>query len=470
MQEFAKTKIVATIGPAAWEGDTLKKMINAGMQVARINASFADYEEIVRVSNQIREISPRITIMLDTKGFKIRVTGFDQEIPLKKDQQVIIASESCNHSGAIKITYPNLERDVLPGTRVLLDDGTIQLEVTRVEGELIYCKVIQEGVLKPKKTVNIPSINLSFPALTEKDKTDIEYAVKQNLDYVAMSFVRNREDILQVKQITGDSPIKIIAKIESQEGIENFDEILKEADGIMVARGDLGVETPLVKVPILQKQMIYKCRAAGKPVIVATQMLESMRENMLPTRAEVSDVANAVMDGTDAVMLSAETSTGKYPVQVIQKMTEIAKAAEDAMIPSPIYGHTDATEEIDELCKQVFDLSRALNLKGVVVLSRTGRTVASLSRHRLDIPIWSVCQNFIRLRQDGFLRGVKTYLVKDLEGDKDTYTEKAVQAVYSNGELDLNDKIAIISGSSVKHRTSNAILEIATVKDTLSRI
>lgn len=470
MKEFAKTKIVATIGPSTWDKDTLKQMINNGLQVARINASFADTEEIERVSKLIREISPRISIMLDTKGFKIRVTGFENDIVLTKDQQVLITSETNDLPDTIKITYPHIEQEVTKGTKIMLDDGSIQIEVVAVQGDVVSCRVIQEGILKPKKTVNIPSINLNFPALTEKDKADILYAVELNLDFIAISFVRNKEDILQVKELIKDSPIQIIAKIENQQGVTNFDEILEIADGIMVARGDLGVETPLERVPILQKQIIYKCRAAGKPVIVATQMLESMRENMLPTRAEVSDVANAVMDGTDAVMLSAETSTGKYPVEAVKEMGKIAKSAEDAMFPNPIIGHTDASLETDELCKQVYDLSRSLSLKGVIVISQTGKTVASLSRHRLDIPIWSVSTSLTRLRQDGLLRGVKGYHLNELSMDRDICTERAVETVYSYGELDLNDKIAIISGSSIKHRASNAILEIAVVKDVLTRM
>ena len=469
MQKLSKTKIVATIGPSCWDDNVLKDMISSGLSVARINASFADFEELERVSKQIRRLSPKVAIMLDTKGFKIRVTGFENERELKRDQIIYIGSENSQREDTLKITYDSLHRDIQPGMKILLDDGNIQLEVLSIEQDVVQCKVLQGGILKPKKTVNIPSINLNFPTLTEKDEKDIIFAKENNFDLVSLSFVRGREDILKVRKLLEGSDIKILCKIENQEGIDNFDEILEETDGIMIARGDLGVETPLENVPILQKQMIYKCRAVGKPVIVATQMLESMRDNIRPTRAEVSDVANAVMDGTDALMLSAETSTGQYPVQVIQEMTKIAYSAESVMNPNPILGHTQASLETDEICKQVFDLTNSLDLKGVLVISQTGKTVASLSRHRLNIPIWEVSNSFLRIRQDLLLRGVNGYYLETISDDRDLCTQEAVETVYSYGELDLNDKIAIISGSSIRHKTNNTILEIVNIKDVLTR-
>ena len=469
MQEFSKTKIVATIGPSTWDDDILKQMINSGLQVARINASFADAAELERVSNQLRRLSPRLAIMLDTKGFKIRVTGFEKEFELRTNQEILLGSEENTREDILKVTYSNIHNSVSIGTKILLDDGNIQMEVVELREDLVLCKVLQGGILKPAKTVNIPSINLEFPTLTEKDRSDILFAKEHHFDLVSLSFVRNKEDILTVRKLLEGSDIKIISKIENKEGIINFDEILEETDGIMIARGDLGVETPLENVPVLQKQMIYKCRAKGKPVIVATQMLESMRDNILPTRAEVSDVANAVMDGTDALMLSAETSTGKYPVQVVKEMVKIAKNAESVMQASPIIGHTDATLETDEICKQVYDLTLSLNLKGVIVVSKTGKTIASLSRHRLNIPIWEIGTSLERLRQDSLLRGVKGFYLSELPTDRDECTQKTVETVYSYGELDLNDKIAIISGSSIRHRTNNTILEIVTVKDVLTR-
>ena len=286
MKNYSKTKIIATIGPSSWDAPVLKEMYSAGMDIARINASFADFAELERVSNTLRTTSPRIGIMLDTQGHKIRVTGLEHEIQIEGEISI---------PNTFDITYPDLYKDVSVGTRILLDDGNIQLVVKAIQDIEVICTVIQPGILKPNKTVNIPDVNLNFPAITEKDKADILFAVEHRFDFLSLSFVRNREDILTVRELIGDSNIKLIAKIENVQGVENFDEILAATDAIMIARGDLGIEIPFEKVPILQKQFIYKCRQAGKPVIVATQMLESMKESIQPTRAEISDVANAVM-------------------------------------------------------------------------------------------------------------------------------------------------------------------------------
>ena len=265
------------------------------------------------------------------------------------------------------------------------------------------------------------------------------------------------------------SKTKLIAKIENEEGIEHIDQIIEEADGIMIARGDLGVEIPIERVPVLQKKIIYKCRLKGKPVIVATQMLESMKDSLTPTRAEVSDIANAVMDGTDAVMLSAETSVGKYPAESVAMMNKIAKEAESILQPQKVFGHTDASDETDEVCRNLFELTGKLQLKGVIVLCKTGRTVASLSRHRLNIPIWAVSSDPSLIRQMNLFRGVKSFYARSFSRDRDECTQRSVETVYSYGELELDDKIAIISGSSIRYSLPNTTLEIVTVKDVLGR-
>ena len=262
MQRFSKTKVVATIGPSSWDDIVLKDMISSGLSVARINASFADLEELERVSKQIRRLSPSVAIMLDTKGFKIRVTGFENERELKKDEIIYLGSENTQGPNVLQLTYPNLHNEVTQGTKILLDDGNIQIEVIGTQDSFVQCKVLQGGILKPKKTVNIPKINLNFPTLTEKDKKDILFAKENKFDLVSLSFVRNKEDIIAVRKLLEGSNIKVISKIENQEGIDNFDEILEATDGIMIARGDLGVETELENVPILQKQMIYKLQSS----------------------------------------------------------------------------------------------------------------------------------------------------------------------------------------------------------------
>lgn len=461
MRNESKTKIIATIGPSSWDKSILQKMYENGMSVARINASFADFDELKRVAETLHEISPRIGLMLDTQGHKIRVKGVEHELEIK---------DLVSIPNTFDITYPDLHKDISLGTRILLDDGNIQLAVKEIrENNEVICEVTQPGVLKPNKTVNIPNINLNFPALATKDRDDIANAIALGFDFISLSFVRNKEDIAIVRKLIGSNGIQLIAKIENQQSVENFDEILAAADGIMIARGDMGIEIPYEKVPILQKQMIYKCRAAGKPVIVATQMLESMRDSVIPTRAEASDVANAVMDGTDAIMLSAETSTGKYPVQAVTTMRKIANEAESVLRQSPMYEHTSAPVEVDELCRNLCDISESMKLKGIIVISNTGKTILSLVRHRPNVQIWEISNTIWKIRHSSILHGVKGIYSNILPSDRDESVERAVDLVYAQGELDLNDKIAIISGSSIRHNQTDAILEIVTVKDVINR-
>jgi len=466
MNNIAKTKIIATIGPSSWDDSVLRKMFESGMLLARINASFADYNELERVSKQIRNISPRIATILDTQGTKVRVKGLSKETIVK--DTVTLSSEDNLNSSVITITYPSLERDVVVGTRILLDDGNIQLQVREIKGKDVICSVIQEGILKPNKTVNIPDINLHFPAVTEKDKQDIEYAKNLNFDFVCASFARNKKDIQIVKSILEGSNTKVIAKIENKQGVLNFDEILKESDAIMIARGDLGVELDLEEVPILQKQIIYKCRMAGKPVIVATQMLESMKTNKRPTRAEVSDVANAVMDGADCMMLSAETSTGNFPIEAVQMMNKISLRTENIMKFSPVYGETDAGTETDRFGISACKLSEEIHYNAILIISDSKSVVGSVSRHRSSIPIYVVSSSLESIRENTLYRGVTTYYIKELSDDRDSNISIAVEKIYGSGKLDLLDKIAIISGSSIKNKKTDSILEIVTVKDILN--
>ncbi|MCD4756134.1 pyruvate kinase [bacterium] len=470
-QKFCKTKIVATIGPSSWDKDVLKQMIEAGVDVARVNTSFADFDELEKVLKTIRSISPRISLLMDTKGSKIRVTGFETQKILKKDQvlTLIPSSKDLTSDNEIQITYDKLHEDITRNTVILLDDGNIELKVEDIVGADVVCVVQNNSILHPNKTVNIPNCFLNFPLLTEKDQQDIQSAVTLGYDFVALSFVQNSEVIKLTRELLGDSGINIISKIENQAGIDNFDDILKYSDVIMIARGDLGVEIPYEQIPIIQKQLIYRCRAVGKPVIVATQMLESMRHNIRATRAEVSDVANSVIDGADAVMLSAETSTGDHPIKSVTTMNTIALSVENILSPQVVYGRTDASENTDELCKSVFSLTQSLDLKAVLVISHSGKSVQSLSRHRLSIPIYEVTDDAKRVREDNILRGVKCYYSPSLSKDRDESLQKATEVVFSYGELDFDDKIAIISGSSIKNKSTNSILEIATVGDLLGK-
>jgi pyruvate kinase len=471
MQNLSHTKIVATIGPSTWDEKVLHEMISSGLSMARINASFADFKELQEVSTKIRKLSARVALMLDTMGHKIRATGFEEQMKLVKGREVVIIPDSGTKtaSDTFAVTYPNLHKLLQGGEKILIDDGSIELQVKEIFNKEIVCTVITGGVVKKMKTVNIPGIHLEFPALSEKDKEDIKFAVENNFDYISASFIRNINDVVAVREVMGKTDTKLIAKIENAEGVENFDNILGLVDGIMIARGDLGVETSLEKVPVLQKQFILKCRQAGKLSIVATQMLDSMRESPRPTRAEVSDIANAVMDGADALMLSAETSVGKYPVECVKQMNIIACEAERVLKPQPVIGDTRASEDTDILCRHVFNLVNDLHLKGVIVLSKTGKTVESLARHRMNVPIWNVSPNPQLIRQYGVFRGVHGIYIRDFKSDRDETTMAAVEVVYAQGNLELHDKIAIISGSSITNKDTNSIVEISTVKDILNK-
>jgi pyruvate kinase len=442
-------------------------MINEGMDVARINASFADEAELARVAELIRSISPKVALLLDTMGHKIRVIGFEKEKKLKEGEKITLVGDngSAAPRDTIKLTYPTLHKDVPVGTQILIDDGNLELKVDSIKGRAVTCEVVRGGTLRMKKTVNIPGVHLTFPGLSEKDKKDLKSAVKLNYDFVSASFVRSRKDAKLVRKELEGSDIKVIAKVEDYEGVRNFDEILEEVDGIMVARGDLGVELPLEQVPILQKRFIKRCREVGKPVIVATQMLESMRESERPTRAEVSDVANAIMDGADAVMLSAESSTGKYPVESVTMITKIANEVEGVMRPQVISHRTGASEETDVISEQVVDLVERLDLGAVVVLTRSGLSAASISRHRLNVPIYAVTVNPKLLRQLCLLRGVSAHYVSDFNSDRDVSLRKAIEVVYAQGRLRMDSRVAIVSGGSIQGKRVNSILEVASVKD-----
>ena len=471
MTSDLKTKIVATIGPATWEDETLLEMMRNGFAIARINASFADFDELERVSGQLRRLSPRIAVMLDAMGHKIRVTGFKDEKILTTGEDVILISESVKPAkGEIQVTYEGLEKDLTRGAKILLDDGNLQLEVKDIKHHKVICEVKVGGVLKPRKTVNVPGTHLNFPDLSDKDKHDIKYAVDHDFDIIAASFVRNVEDIALIRKVMGDSDAKLIAKIEDQEGVDNFDQILDVVDGIMVARGDLGVELPAEQVPILQKSFIEKCKNRGKAVIVATQMLESMRENARPTRAEVSDVANAVYDGTDAVMLSAESSTGKYPVEAVKVMKKTAREVEQTLEPKPVYGYTSASKSTDVVCRNAISIADEVGAAGIVVITKTGRTVGSVARHLPTLPVWGLSMNPKVVRQMNLYRGVHGHIFRHIQNDRDQLIQEAVNTIYGSGHLEITDKVVVISGSSVLGKNTNSILEVVNVKDVLEEI
>lgn len=390
-----KTKIVCTIGPASESAEILEQLIEAGMNVARLNFSHGDHDEhLVRIK-RIREISKKlgkpVGIMLDTKGPEIRTHKMaDGIVNIAKGDLIRISmKEVLGTKEMFSVSYDNLINDVEVGMQILLDDGLVELQVKELDTakQEIVTTALNSGALKNNKGVNVPGASLNLPGLTDKDRSDIIFGLENGVNFIAASFVRRTSDVLEIKEILEDNDalqVQIIPKIENQEGVDNLDEIISVSDGLMVARGDLGVEIPVEEVPIVQKQMINKCRAAGKPVITATQMLDSMQDNPRPTRAEASDVANAIFDGTDAIMLSGETAAGDYPVESVQTMSNIAIRTEMSLLDQDAYAlrafdQTDTTEAIGQA---VGHTAKNLNIGTIVAATESGFTARMISKYR----------------------------------------------------------------------------------------
>lgn len=400
-----KTKIVCTMGPNTDSKEMMKSLIESGMDVARFNFSHGDQAEQaarVRILKESRkELKVPVAMLLDTKGPEIR-TGLlrdGRKVMLKENEQFVITTEErLGDETGCSVTYRELPQDVVPGNTILIDDGLIELTVEEIKGNDIVCRIVNGGELGQKKGVNIPNVKVNLPAITEKDRQDILFGIEQGFDYIAASFVRNADAVRQIRQILRehDSSMDIIAKIENAEGVENIDEIIQEADGIMVARGDLGVEIPAYEVPYIQKQIIEKCNHAYKPVITATQMLDSMIRNPRPTRAEVTDVANAIYDGTDAVMLSGETAMGKYPVEAVRMMVQIAESTEKHLKFEEYRDHAVLKGKLNVSSSMGFavvNIANNINAACIVTPTVGGRTARLISNLRPSVPIYAVTPN-----------------------------------------------------------------------------
>ncbi len=391
LKKAKKTKIVATIGPATESKKQLLKLMKAGMDVARLNFSHGDFAEHgARVKN-IREIEKEtglgVAILQDLGGVKIRIGDFaDDQIILKRGQEFILTTKKISgDEKKVHINYKKLPQEIEVGQKILLDDGTKELKTIAIKGDEIITKVVNGGMIRSRRGVNIPDARLSVSALTPKDKKDLEFGFKYDVDFVAISFVRQAKDILQLRKILekNNSRAQIVAKIETPEAIENIDEIISATDVIMVARGDLAVEVPAQEVPHLQRMMIEKCQIKGRPVIVATQMMESMIKNPVPTRAEVSDVANAILNGADAIMLSAETTVGDFPVEAVEMMTEIAKRTEQEIKYKPVKDNEKYTKDtVNAVSRSVIRTALDVEAKYIVALTESGYTARKISRYR----------------------------------------------------------------------------------------
>lgn len=459
MMNSKKTKIVCTLGPASDKEEVLRELIINGLNVCRFNFSHGSHEEHkgrMDIVKKIREeLDEPIAILLDTKGPEIRTGSFElPEVLLKEGKDFIITMKDVIGTEEIcTVSYKGLANDVKSGDVILIDDGLVALRVKQVLEDDIYCVVENSGVVKNHKGVNVPGVKINLPALTDKDISDIKFGIEQGIDFIAASFVRKAEDVLAIRRILKENNgehIEIISKIENQEGIDNIDSIIEVSDGIMVARGDLGVEIPTEEVPIAQKMMIEKCNKVGKPVITATQMLDSMMRNPRPTRAEVTDVANAIYDGTDAIMLSGETAAGKYPIEAVKTMASIAKRTEETLD----YKNKARSKSIDEFtitnAISMSTCTTALNIDAtaIITFTTTGNTAKMVSRFRPSCPIIATTDNEAVMRRLALCWGV--YPVKTINVDNiDEMIEQSIEAVKSRNYIKNDDLVVITAGAPI---------------------
>ena len=436
MSTNKKTKIVATLGPACSSKEVLKNMIDAGVNVFRVNFSHADYEDVKSKIDLIRGLNDEFgyttAILGDLQGPKLRV-GVMKEDVIVNDGDLITfqtAEDVIGTAQRVYMNYKEFPKDVNPGELILLDDGKLIFEAVETNRTSeVVCKVIQGGPLKSKKGVNLPNTKVSLPALTEKDIRDALFAIEQKVDWIALSFVRTAEDLMELNDLIAkhsDHKIPVIAKIEKPEGVANIDTIVAHCDGLMVARGDLGVEVPAHEVPLIQKQLVHRAKTARIPVIIATQMMETMITSLTPTRAEVNDVANSVMDGADAVMLSGETSVGNYPVQVIERMTQIIEAVEDSsLIQVPQNTPQIKTKRYitKTICQHAAQMANAINAKAISTLTNSGYTAFQISAWRPKAHILVFTSNRRILTQLNLLWGVKSFFYDKFESTDDTIVD-----------------------------------------------
>ncbi len=473
-----KTKIICTLGPACDNEKTIRSLLKTGMDVARFNFSHGDYEEHTRRQKLIRKLSKEeglyIPCILDTKGPEIRTGTFkDGSVTLKEGQIFTLTTDEIDGDDSrVTISFKGLPEDVHEGDKILVDDGLIAMSVIKTTASEITCKVINGGGLGDRKGINVPGVTVSLPYMSEKDRNDIVFGVENGFEFIAASFTRNAQDLLDIRKVLedlGGGNIGIIAKIENMEGVKNIDAILRLSRGIMVARGDMGVEIPLEDVPIIQKRLINKAYRAGKIVITATQMLDSMIYNPRPTRAETTDVANAIYDGTSAIMLSGETAAGKYPVEAVETMARIALRAENdinyerKMEQEELPECTDVTNAISHAaCTTAYDLGAA----AIIAVTKTGMSVRNVSKYRPSIPIIGCSPDNMTLRQLNMSWGV-TPLAMQEESETDKLFSAAVENSKAKGLLENGDLAVITAGVPLGVAGTTNMLKVHIVGDVL---
>ena len=459
MKEYTMTKIVATLGPATNSKEMIRKLYKAGVTMFRINSSHGTEEFHKTNLNYIREIEKEektlIPVLLDLQGPKIRMGEIGDPIEIKKGQILKFRHQTGITGDILPVDYKGMADDVTPGEKIMIDDGKLQLEVKKVEDRVIFAEVLTDGLLKQRKGINIPGSQGSLEVLTERDLKFVKFAAENDIDYVGLSFVREAEDVVKLRGLLegyGKGNIKIISKIEKPQAVANIDSIIDVSDGIMVARGDLGIEISTEKVPIVQKTIIRKSNVKKKVVIVATQMLESMIENPIPTRAETSDVANAILDGADATMLSGETAAGAYPIEAVKMMKKVADEVQNSpFLRRNKFPRKMIEEEKDiqamAIGMSIADMTKKMNVKAIVAITKTGFTAKFLSEGRLSAPIFACCPDKTLCRTNKLYRGVIPVPVK-INGNLDNKTLKNIDKMLKE-ELGLHDGDTVIFSGSI---------------------
>jgi pyruvate kinase len=470
-----KTKIVATLGPASSSKEILREMMLKGVNVCRLNFSHGSYEDHAAVIDVIRglndELGLNVAILADLQGPKIRVREVENNgVELINGAELIFTTEKCiGTANKVSITYESLPRDAQPGEIILLDDGKLVVEVVKTDGDKeVLTKVVHGGILSSKKGVNLPNTKISLPSLTEKDREDLAFALSKDVDWIGLSFVRSARDIIELKHVIHNerSSARVIAKIEKPEALEDIDEIIRNSDGLMVARGDLGVEIPMQQVPLIQKMLIRKCLQHAKPIIVATQMMESMITNISPTRAEVNDVANAVLDGADAVMLSGETSVGKFPVKVIEIMSQIVSEMETF---DGIYNQEEVPEKnhkrfiSDSICFNACRLSQRVEAKGIVTMTFSGYTAYKISSQRPKAPIFVFTGNKKILTQLNLVWGVRGFYYNKMVSTDHTIAD-IKYILKKEGLLNEGDLVVNIASMPIEEQGNTNMLKLSYVE------
>lgn len=474
-----KTKLIFTIGPVSENEETLSKLIEAGMNASRHNFSHGDHEEhrgrIELVKKLSKKYDKSIAVILDTKGPEIRTGDFEKgslELQEGAEFTLVCGEEVIGDETQCSVTYDNLYSDVIVGTNILINDGLIALEVKWVEGNKIHCIVKNSGTIGNHKNMNVPGASINLPAITQKDIDDLKFGIEVGVDIIAASFIRKASDVLEIRKVLekfGGSDILIFSKIENQEGVNNIDEIIKFSDGIMVARGDLGVEIPIEQVPLTQKKIIEKCNRAGKPVITATQMLDSMIRNPRPTRAEASDIANAIFDGTDAIMLSGETANGKYPIEAAKTMAKIAEAAENNInyslnLKRKSKAHLPSVPNAISLA--TCNTAMELNASAIITATQSGHTARMVSKYRPECPVIAATPYDNVARKLALNWGVFP-IITDMMYSTDELVDKSVEKALQTGFVRKGDLVVIAAGIPINYAGTTNMMKVHIVGDIL---